>query len=133
MIRSRQILQGKAYDLVKVFLTDARDHPARHVQAAHRHRSQVIADHPCPLPVDGRGHRKGHGVVRLRLRGERQNRDAPVQLHRLRHDQARAALPELWKLGVLGKIAPIDLPDSWGRFDPGAQARRWGFVSYLDS
>lgn len=117
MIRSRQILQGKSYDPVKVLLTDPGRHPPRHVQTTHRHCGQVVADHPRPLPVDGRRHREGHGVVGLRLRGERQHRDAPVQCRSLRDDQDRAALPELRELRILRQVAPVNLTDARGGLD----------------
>ena len=127
MIRTRQILQGKPYDPVKVILADPRHYLARHVQAAHGHCGQVVAYDPDPLPIEGGSHWISHWVVRLRFRREGQNRYTAMQRCRFRQDQHRTALPELGKLGVFGQIAPINLPDARRGFDPGMKAGRGCF------
>lgn len=78
MVGARQSLQGKPHNPVKIILPDPGHRPPRHVQATDGHRGQVIADHPDPLPIKGRGHRIGHWVVGLRFCGEGQHRDAAV-------------------------------------------------------
>lgn len=122
--RRRQKRQDNRKHSIELFLRQSRDGIRWRHQTAHCERRGFVADGPGRASVDGRLQRECLRGILVRLRRAWNDNDCSIEGCGLGENDHRSPLPELWKLRVLRKIAPVKLTYFRCGFDPRREAWR---------